>query len=437
MSDSPVPLALSVKGLQRLEQLNHHQDFAFVVGAERYLCPSFVAEFLSPRVSSLRSQDITVDEFSIETEDPAHQFGTLLSIGFGREVSLSQRELTFVRSVFGELGNRELFELTLNHQESRIEEELKARLNFLSKFEFAAICDCESQSDVGLVASHFYDLSVSDFDHVSPSVLEAILRHPGLVVQDEDSVFDVVHRRSSADLSYFGLLELVRFEFLSEDCITRAFDFIGSSFDLLSLGIWLSLRARLTVYVTPSSQPSRFKPLPAMDSRIVSATPELFSVFRSKTLKLLYRGSRDGLRASDFHDRCDGHPNTISLIQSTNDCVFGGHTPVAWTSRSSEASDPSLTSFLFTIKNPHNLRPQLFKQKTKENAIGDFASYGPRFGGSGDADLSVYTQFRTPNSGTYSDLGKTYANDTGIPGKQVLTGAQTFGVEEIEVFEVI
>jgi hypothetical protein len=34
-------------------------------------------------------------------------------------------------------------------------------------------------------------------------------------------------------------------------------------------------------------------------------------------------------------------------------------------------------------------------------------------------------------------LGTSYANDTGIDGKQVLTGAYNFTVKEIEVFEVI
>jgi hypothetical protein len=80
MADSPIRLSLSVKGLRLLEGSHHERDFTFIVGDERYSCPSFVAEFLSPRVTSLRSQDITIDEFSIETEDPGHHFGTLLSL---------------------------------------------------------------------------------------------------------------------------------------------------------------------------------------------------------------------------------------------------------------------------------------------------------------------------------------------------------------------
>jgi hypothetical protein len=40
--------------------------------------------------------------------------------------------------------------------------------------------------------------------------------------------------------------------------------------------------------------------------------------------KLLYRASVDGFRATDFHRKCDGKPNTVSIIKTTDDFVFGG-----------------------------------------------------------------------------------------------------------------
>jgi hypothetical protein len=42
----------------------------------------------------------------------------------------------------------------------------------------------------------------------------------GLVVRDEDRVFELVHRRASADLSCFGLLALVRSDFGWPDCMS-------------------------------------------------------------------------------------------------------------------------------------------------------------------------------------------------------------------------
>jgi hypothetical protein len=197
MSDSPVHLSLSAKGLQRLERVNHESNFAFVVGDERYSCPSFVAEFLSPRMLSLRSQDITINEFSIETADPQHYFGHLLSIAFGHHLSLNQDKQTFVRSVCGELGNWELFGQTLTQDERKIaESDLKSGWQLL----WATPGNCDF--DVSVIASNFHAVTVSDFDHCSVSVLEKILSHSRLVARDEDSIFEGVHRRASADLSY-------------------------------------------------------------------------------------------------------------------------------------------------------------------------------------------------------------------------------------------
>jgi hypothetical protein len=212
MSDSPIHLSLSVKGLRRVETVNHARDFAFIVGNERYFCPSFVAEFLSPRITSFRSQDITIDEFSIETADPDHQFGAFLLVGFGDDFSMSGNELSFVRSVCAELWNSELFKQTFKHEEGEItQEELKARIALLSGVDGSCSCD------IPVIASHFHQFSVSDFDHLSRSVVESILSHGSLVVRDEDSVFELVRGLLSADLSYFGLLEFVRFEFLSSE----------------------------------------------------------------------------------------------------------------------------------------------------------------------------------------------------------------------------
>jgi hypothetical protein len=49
-------------------------DFTFFVGNNFYACPSFVADFLSPQISKLRSADPTIHEFIIQTPDPHDHF---------------------------------------------------------------------------------------------------------------------------------------------------------------------------------------------------------------------------------------------------------------------------------------------------------------------------------------------------------------------------
>jgi hypothetical protein len=91
------------------------------------------------------------------------------------------------------------------------------------------------------------------------------------------------------------------------------------------------------------------------------AFPAIFEEFKVQKLTILWLGSRDGFKAEQFHRRCDGHPNTLTVILDTDGNMFGSFTPVVWESRQYDPSvrggnlpkaDPSLKSFLFTLKNP-------------------------------------------------------------------------------------
>jgi flagellar biosynthesis chaperone FliJ len=54
------------------------------------------------------------------------------------------------------------------------------------------------------------------------------------------------------------------------------------------------------------------------NSAIVPDFPKLFADFKTKQFTLLWRGSRDGFGSKAFHSRCDGHPNTLTVISDTN-----------------------------------------------------------------------------------------------------------------------
>jgi hypothetical protein len=46
---------------------------------------------------------------------------------------------------------------------------------------------------------------------------------------------------------------------------------------------------------------------------------------------LLYRGTRDGFGGRDFHSKCDGHSNTLTILKAKgSDFIFGGFTTVCW-----------------------------------------------------------------------------------------------------------
>ena len=65
-------------------------------------------------------------------------------------------------------------------------------------------------------------------------------------------------------------------------------------------------------------------------------------------LNLIFRGSRDGFRSSDFHKKCDNKGSTISIIKDTRGYVFGGYTSVNWRSDGSSYNEDS-NAFLFSL----------------------------------------------------------------------------------------
>jgi hypothetical protein len=159
----------------------------------------------------------------------------------------------------------------------------------------------------------------------------------------------------------------------------------------------------------------------------------LLAEFGGKCFSLLWRGSRDGFAARDFHGRCDGHANTLTLISDTRGNIFGGFTPVEWDSDSGWKADPSLRSFLFTLKNPHNFPARKFalKAEAKDEAIACASSWGPHF-----YDIGVSEDCNANTDSITFNFGDSYANDTGLDGKTFFTGSWHFKVKEIEVFEI-
>ena len=72
--------------------------------------------------------------------------------------------------------------------------------------------------------------------------------------------------------------------------------------------------------------------------------------------KLLYRSSRDGFEPKIFHKKCDGIPNTICIIHTHNNNVFGGYTTIPW---GIGAWHTDKYAFIFLIRSSNNYKLEL------------------------------------------------------------------------------
>jgi hypothetical protein len=94
----------------------------------------------------------------------------------------------------------------------------------------------------------------------------------------------------------------------------------------------------------------------------------------------LYRGTRDGLRAKDFHAKCDRKSSTLTIIKAkSSGFIFEGYTEVQWESCEADKSDPN--AFIFSLVNRDN-KPCKINVSNLNKAIYCFSRYGPIFGGS-------------------------------------------------------
>ena len=85
----------------------------------------------------------------------------------------------------------------------------------------------------------------------------------------------------------------------------------------------------------------------------------------NKSWSLLYRASRDGFKAIDFHTKVNGVQNTLTIVKTTNGYVFGGFTTSDW-GRNYYLTDSS--AFIFSFINN-------FNKTVKMNVKSSFTSY--------------------------------------------------------------
>jgi hypothetical protein len=147
----------------------------------------------------------------------------------------------------------------------------------------------------------------------------------------------------------------------------------------------------------------------------------------------LWGGSRGVFKTSEFHRGCDGQANTLTVILDTKGNIFGGFIPVEWESQYCVKADDNLKSFLFTLKNPHNVPARKFAldAEKKGKAIYCDSTRGPCFYG-----LGVCGDCNTHSRNYVLNWGGCYINDTQLKPNLFFTGSEHFQVKEIEIFEI-
>ncbi|KAF2075728.1 hypothetical protein CYY_002971 [Polysphondylium violaceum] len=153
------------------------------------------------------------------------------------------------------------------------------------------------------------------------------------------------------------------------------------------------------------------------------------------SFKIIYRASNNGFSTQSFHSACDGKGPTITVIKTTDGCVFGGYNSQSWNSDRERYGDDKC--FIFTLVNKHGIKPTKYfppNNMTKYLLGGPQTTYvigvpsfGPCFG-SGDIKVRG-------SNGTQS-FPDSYRDTTG-KGESTLTPSKKFMIQDYEVYQCL
>ena len=153
--------------------------------------------------------------------------------------------------------------------------------------------------------------------------------------------------------------------------------------------------------------------------------------------KLIYRATRDGDTAKEFHKRCDKIGPNLTLVKTDKKIRFGGFTNLNWEVPEKSEDDKKSKdgeykhdpeSFCFSLTN----KKVYYHNNLKENAIFCSRSYGPTFS---ENIFAIYDKMLT-KGGFCSKKEKSCF--TGQNKDYEISGNnKTFKIEEVEVYEVI
>ena len=158
-----------------------------------------------------------------------------------------------------------------------------------------------------------------------------------------------------------------------------------------------------------------------------SEIDEIISRIQDKLLKgakfnLLYKAFSDGDKASIFHKKCDGHPISLVLIETSDGVRFGGFTKKSWDGKNLKKNDND--AFVFSIDTG-----LCYDIKKNEPAIGCYPKFGPVFFG---CQIRIYDEFFT-KGGTTCLKGLNYKTTKDF---ELNNGQRNFVVKDIEVYGI-
>ena len=151
------------------------------------------------------------------------------------------------------------------------------------------------------------------------------------------------------------------------------------------------------------------------------------------TLKILYRTSRDGDSCKTYHSKTNEIPDTLTIIKTKENAIFGGYTHIKIPSCKKGQNFYDDKAFVFSLDYQKIYFPQ---ENTESKHSND--NYGPIFGNNQKYEYPILIYgpnfLSIKNHRTSTIKGSFYDNFTF--DYELNLGKKNFEIEEIEVYQI-
>ena len=184
----------------------------------------------------------------------------------------------------------------------------------------------------------------------------------------------------------------------------------------------------------------------SQDAQILNLLSKLHIVIQPK---LLYRASDHLFNKNKFHQLCDNHGPTITIIQSQNNNIFGAYADVKWpkyTPRRNKTftirTSKDICLFLIQSNDADQDTPIMMHSTNYHNYIASNPDTGPVIGsGRNKQFMELYIDNPYHQSYTYRSTGFDYSamncNHSNLSGTNPLqNNAHNFALLDYEVFDL-
>ncbi|PRP85000.1 hypothetical protein PROFUN_07288 [Planoprotostelium fungivorum] len=146
---------------------------------------------------------------------------------------------------------------------------------------------------------------------------------------------------------------------------------------------------------------------------------------------LLYKATRHGFTAEDFHRKCDNRGPTVTLLRSRSGYLFGGINKWMWNPKVAQKT------MIFTLTNPHGIEPTFYPLKEECILPKVYKSdMGAIFGGNEKWGHDIRVSGNPQVEACTIQFPVDFVDTTG-KGDKTFTGENTLRLNEVEVYSLI